>query len=254
MNTQSGAATILAEQIRSAARQVSGRLSDKALDSRRTGITSDDISQAMMSFLREDQDLRKMPDSTVIAFDLVMNLAGYSYGDSGSSGSGYDDRPSDEVVDDLLCELAVERRRGDPSWDFGEQLQLIRKRDQYLSPHGISDFCAGTEQLLSEWQDGITTLEDVSKEIEKAVSDHAGTKESQLIRKQGSEMIDDTTDVYIPRRRTQTERRGMGRNKAKFAPTIRRQALARKESTRNRTASVSESDPDKVHWVEFKPQ
>lgn len=213
MNTQPGAATVLTKQIRSAARQISSSLSDKALNYRRTGITSDHISQAMMPFLSEVKDLRELPDSTAMAFDLVMDLAGYSYGHLDSAGSGEGDeeaRPSDEVVDELLCELAAERRRDDSSWDFEEPLRLIRKRNHDLSPFGINNLCAGTEELLSGWQDGIATPEVVSKAVEKPV--HNATRGKQA------------------------QRRGYGRNKATFAATIRGQALARKEKRKNGTA------------------
>lgn len=155
MNQQPNAAKILADQVRAAARPVYERLSLRALSSKRTGVTSDDISEAMMKFLKEVQGVRDLPGGTAPAFDLAMTLAAYTYGDLNNSDhccSGYGDRPSDPVVDTLLSELAAERRQLEPSWDFEKALESMRKRAKKVSEYGIDDFCSGTIELLSGWQ------------------------------------------------------------------------------------------------------
>lgn len=106
----------------------------------------------MLPFLGEVEDLRKLPESTAIAFDLVMTLGAYSYGDLDSDGGGYGERPSDEEVDDLLLELAPERRRIEPLWNFAEVLETLRKRAKHLGDYGIENFCSRTIELLSTWK------------------------------------------------------------------------------------------------------
>ena len=92
MNQHPNAASILAAQIRSAAAEVSDELSDQALNARKTGITSDDMSSAMLKYLSEVEGVKRLPGGIPIAFDLVMDLARYSYGsldDGDGKASGY---------------------------------------------------------------------------------------------------------------------------------------------------------------------
>lgn len=152
MLTGPGAAKTLADQIKVAASKVSDKLYDKTFNARKTGISSDDMSEAMLPFLDEIEELRKLPDSTAIAFDLVMTLGEYSYGDMNSGGSGYGERPSDQDVDELLVELATERKNIDPSWNFLHVLDTLQERAENLADYGIEDFCARTIDLLSSWQ------------------------------------------------------------------------------------------------------
>ena len=149
------AARSLAAQIEAAAIKISDKLSEKTLNSKKTGVTSDDISSAMVPFLREVNDVRKLPNSAEIAFDLVMTLARYSYGELDGHGSGYGDRPSDAIVDDLLSDLAPERRDVDPSWDFVTVLDKLRKQADVLNQSGNEGFCTGSIALLSKWKDSL---------------------------------------------------------------------------------------------------
>ena len=151
MLTGPGAAKTLAKQIRTAASEGSEELETKTFTSRKTGVTSDDMSEAMMPFLDEIEGLRELPESTAVAFDLVMTLAGYSYGDL-DSGAGYGERPSDPVVDNLLAELAEDRIEIEPFWNFSKVLDNLQKQAKNLSGYGIEGFCARTIDLLTAWQ------------------------------------------------------------------------------------------------------
>ena len=142
MLTGPGAAKALAEQIRTAAARVSEKLETKTLNARKTGVTSDDMSEAMMPFLDEVEGLRELPESTAVAFDLVVDLGRYSYGDLDSDRGGYGDRPSDPEVDDLLVELAEERIKIEPFWNFSEVLDELQEQAKHLSCYGIEDFCS----------------------------------------------------------------------------------------------------------------
>ncbi|KAI4226906.1 MAG: hypothetical protein LQ349_006810 [Xanthoria aureola] len=154
MTHHPNAASILAAQIRSAAAEISDELSDQALNARKTGITSDDMSAAMLKYLSEVEGVKRLPQGIPIAFDLAMDLARYSYGsldDSDSNASGYGDRPSDAVVDSLIADLALERREVEPGWDFGKALTSLREQRKHVAEYGIEGFCVGSIGLLDGW-------------------------------------------------------------------------------------------------------
>ena len=152
MLTGPSAAKTLADQIEAAASKVSEELCEATYNARKTGVTSDDVSKAMMPFLDEVEELRKLPDSTAIVFDLVVTLGEYSYGDLGPIGSLYSDRPSDSEIDELLFELATERKKIDPLWKFDCVLGRLENMARNLREFGIEDFCVHSIDLLSDWQ------------------------------------------------------------------------------------------------------
>ena len=92
------------------------------------------------------------PDSTAVVFDLIMKLNRYSYCEMDYGGCGCRNRPSDQDIDDLLVELATERRKIEPSWEFFQALVTLQKQAKRLSDYGINNFCAQTIMLLSAWQ------------------------------------------------------------------------------------------------------
>ena len=153
------AASTLAEQIRDAACEIGDGLRTQTESPRRTRVNSDDMSKAMMPFLDEVRDLRELPESTAIAFDLVMTLARCSYGTMDYGGCGDGDRPSDPEIDDLLVELATERKKIEPLWNFSWVLRELRERAQYLAEYYIEDFCVQTIELLSAWEEDLPATE-----------------------------------------------------------------------------------------------
>ena len=143
-----GAAKALADQITTAASEAINELETETL----TEITSDDRSKAMMPFLDEVEVLRELPEGTAVAFDLIITLVGYSYGDLERDRGGYGDRPSDLEIDYLLVELAEERIKIEPFWNFSTVLDTLRDEAKHFSCYGIEDFCSQTIHLLSAWQ------------------------------------------------------------------------------------------------------
>ena len=155
MTHHPNAASILATQIRSAAAEVSDELSDQALNARKTGITSDDMSAAMLQYLSEVEGVKRLPGGIPIAFDLALDLARYSYGsldDSDGNASGYGDRPSDAVVDRPIVDLAVERREVEPAWDHTKALTSLREQRKHVAEYGIEGFCVESIALLEGWE------------------------------------------------------------------------------------------------------
>lgn len=82
---------------------------------------SDDISEAMVSFLRQAEELLDVPNAVSLVFDLGKMLGEHSYGDL-NYGSGYGERLSDRVIDEILEELAPGKRLEEPEWNFVKDL------------------------------------------------------------------------------------------------------------------------------------
>ena len=91
MDTRQGAAQTLATQIKRVMSEAHTSLYDETCDARKTGVTSDDLSEAMMPFFSDIERLRDLPGSTVLAYDLAKALGNYSYGELEMGGSGYGD-------------------------------------------------------------------------------------------------------------------------------------------------------------------
>ena len=109
----------------------------------------------MLKYLSEVQGVKRLPGGISLAFDLAMNLARYSYGsldDGDGNASGYGDRPSDAVVDGLIAELAVERRRVEPAWDHTKALTSLREQRKHVAEYGIEGFCERSIGLLEGWE------------------------------------------------------------------------------------------------------
>ncbi|KAL8649530.1 MAG: hypothetical protein Q9226_005540 [Calogaya cf. arnoldii] len=182
MNQQPNAAEILATQIREAAAEVSESLSDKAMNARKTGVTCDDISAAIWDFLDEVEGVRQLPGGIPIAFDLVMDLGRYSYGcvgDGDSHSSGYGDRLSDSEVDRLISELALERRKVEPSWNHEKALQSLKEQNKKLKEYGIDGFCEGSIKLMDGWEKPKAAVVDLT-----------------FVQESGRDMVSDSEESY----------------------------------------------------------
>src|SRR2546421_4465934 len=101
----------LASTIYRKIREKYNALEPQTCNGRVTSVTSDDLSRAMLPFLREINKLRQLPDadSLTLAYKLVLDVAAYSYGDL-DGGCGYGSRPSDILADALLVRVAKARR------------------------------------------------------------------------------------------------------------------------------------------------
>lgn len=117
---------------------------------RRTGITADDMSQAMVPFLGEIKNPRKLLGSIAMAFDFVVISSKKSW--ASDPGGFEDERPSDEVVDKLFVELAPERRKIERQWDLWDVLESLRKRAQNMAVYGVYKYCCKPIELLSTWK------------------------------------------------------------------------------------------------------
>ncbi len=108
----------------------------------RTGSTSDDLSEAMVDFIRPIQDLREKygPASASTAFDLVMKLRSRSHGgiEDMPKACGYGDRPSDELADQLALSLIKELNKAkDQNLDVKALLADIKSERKYLEEYGV---------------------------------------------------------------------------------------------------------------------
>ncbi|KAL8965509.1 MAG: hypothetical protein Q9183_003815, partial [Haloplaca sp. 2 TL-2023] len=144
--------------IRNAAEKVYDRLKGQALNARKTGVTSDDISSAMMRFLAEAEGLSQLPGGIPLAFNLVMDLARFSLGcvgDGDSHSVGFGDRPSDNEVDRLIIDLATKRKQIEPSWNHVEALETLREQNERVADYREDGFCAKSIEVLDGWEKAV---------------------------------------------------------------------------------------------------
>lgn len=119
----------------------------------------------MLKYLSEVEGVKRLPGGIPIAFDLAMDLARYSYGsldDGDNHASGYGDRPSDAIVEGLIADLAVERRRVEPGWDFGKALTSLREQSEHVAEYGIEGFCVESIGLLAGWEKSAAEVVDLT--------------------------------------------------------------------------------------------
>ncbi|ROW09951.1 hypothetical protein VPNG_06295 [Cytospora leucostoma] len=117
------------------------RLCSKLYNCRKTGITSDDISQAMEKFLPEIEELMTFPDPDTLklAYQLVIQLSRGSFGDLDESAKacGFGDRPSDEPADLLLRRLIRKRLAAGETWNWEGDLKELDDTCKHVGAYGI---------------------------------------------------------------------------------------------------------------------
>lgn len=139
----------LAGQVRAAIQASYDELIDQTYNSRKTGVTSDDLSKAMMPYFEDIERVWALPGGLSYAFDLVLKLGECSFGDLDSDGGGYGDRPSDEDADDLLYKMIQERRRIDSEYNPLETLQELKDTAKSLSDYGVETYFPRSIDLLT---------------------------------------------------------------------------------------------------------
>lgn len=127
------------------------KLIDKISNSRKTGVTSDDLSKAMEPYLEDIERVWGLPGGLSHAFDLVLILGEYSFGHLHLDGGGHGHRPSDEGADGLLCELIQERKKTDPEYDPTDDLDMLKDHAKYLNDYGIENYFSESIELLENW-------------------------------------------------------------------------------------------------------
>ena len=149
----------LVKQVQTRMSETHEEIADQTINAKKTGVTSDDVSEAMMPFFDDIERVRSFPNREGPAFELLMDLASSSYGELDMKGCGYGERPSDCEVDQCLVEVAKERRARELEWHFEPSLDYLKEMADLLGQYGIEDFClkplrffrAGGRKLPSLW-------------------------------------------------------------------------------------------------------
>ncbi|KAF2193399.1 hypothetical protein K469DRAFT_745028 [Zopfia rhizophila CBS 207.26] len=130
------------------------KLENAIPNSRKTGITSDDLCSALAPFLDEINKIRKMngEDNLKFAYELVLELADHS---TYEWETGYGFRPTDAPADELRERIAVSRRKRGEEWNYMEELREM-ETDQFEFSSCIKWF-PRTIKLFLEWvkEDGL---------------------------------------------------------------------------------------------------
>lgn len=144
----------MAGQIRAAMHADYDELIDQIRNSRKTCITSDDLSEAMEPYLEDIGRLWALPGGLCWAFDTVIMLGEYSFSELASDGRDDGEqplRPSDEGADELLYNMILERKRTDPGYDPTVDLELLKNRAERLSNYGIEGYFPQSIEALENW-------------------------------------------------------------------------------------------------------
>lgn len=129
-------------------REIYDRLYDETLDARRTGITSDDLSKAMVPWIRHIEGISKAdhPRSLERAYYLLKVAAECSY----NAVSGYGDRRSDKPADELMVRLFRARLLAGETWDWTKELKEFEDEAKNLKEYDIEEWFPETRKVLKE--------------------------------------------------------------------------------------------------------
>lgn len=127
-------------------------LIDETYNARKTGVSSDDLSAAVEGFLADIEELSRMdgPESLRLAYELMEDFRGFSYGDLDNGGSGEGDRPSDEPGDELLAELIGRWVAAGDVWDASKDLGVLNREAKYLDDYDIEPWYPKSRRLFRE--------------------------------------------------------------------------------------------------------
>lgn len=115
------------------------RLRDLTWNAKKTGVTSDDLSQAMEPFIREIHDLAMLDSGKALwlGYYLMNTLRAYSYAEMGLHASGYGERPSDEPADEITSRIVLDRVKVGETWDSARDLKYIKAEAKTMGDHGV---------------------------------------------------------------------------------------------------------------------
>ena len=128
-------------------------LEEQTCDVRETGVTSDDVSKAMVPFLTDIKKLSELsdPKALELAYLRILYLGKHSYAELDSKACGYGDRKSDEPADELLLSILTKRKERKDEWDYVPDLHDLEKRAKLLRAYGINTWLTESIKLLREW-------------------------------------------------------------------------------------------------------
>lgn len=147
MNSRPGGVKALAKAIRAEMSSVHDPLEEEACDYRKTGVTSDDMSNAMVPFISDIRELAEVDDEESLdeAYELMFCLKSLSYD---SEGSGYGVRRSDEPADQFLAELIAKRVAAGHVWKWTEDLEDLVHEAEDRARYGVEPWFLKTQEAL----------------------------------------------------------------------------------------------------------
>lgn len=94
-----------------------------------------------MPYFSRIEILAKLPGKGNLAraYEAALSLKSHSWGDL-DMGCGYGDRPSDERGDEVLCTLLDARVEAGETWNWEDDLKVVKREAEELGHYGIKPF------------------------------------------------------------------------------------------------------------------
>jgi hypothetical protein len=151
-----GGAVRLAHAIRRKMHGIWERMEPSICDAKHTGVTSDDLSEAAVPLIAEIRKLSQMPDAEALelAWDVALDVVQYTMRSVHESphAEGFGDRPSDDLLDGLLCEFMEKfnERSGLDREVLGKAIQKLEEQAKKVGKYGIEPWFPKSLAKLKE--------------------------------------------------------------------------------------------------------
>lgn len=147
MNFRPSGAKALASSIRAQMHDAHAPLEELTWDHRKTGVTGDDLSKAMLPFISSIRELAQFDDEDSLeeAYELVFTLKSLSIDEEVSSDGM---RPSDAPADDLLSDMIARRLSAGHVWKWTEDLEDLEREAKNNESYGVEPWFPKTRGLL----------------------------------------------------------------------------------------------------------
>lgn len=140
MIARPGGAARLAKDIEAKMDRIMDQMSNDLCQSRHSGVTCDDVSRVAVRLVPQIKTLSELADleAPILAIDLILSIANstVSYVEE---ACGYDDRPSDKMLDDLLCDIfaRLDERGTLDDLMVEKTVKAIEDKQSYIKGYGI---------------------------------------------------------------------------------------------------------------------
>jgi hypothetical protein len=154
LEAHDGAAQKLRDSIRRRIDEVYELLWEDSCNGRKTGISSVDVTDAMVDFVLEIRRLANINGNLNLAFDLMMHLASHYYGKLDGGGDG-GDQLCDGPADDLLVQILQRMEEDVFCFKPEKELATLKAHAKELDEYGFESLFAKSIHDMSTWLEAL---------------------------------------------------------------------------------------------------